>query len=358
MLQRHLRAWFRCQETLLPRGRRTAITYATPIWCDAAKLCVSKASLRSTQRKFCIDAIWGFRTVPTLTAIAILCVPPLNLKVLLLSSFLRPPTLSPSPPNPPSPFSFPLSSQTSLSLYSPPPLLTSTTTPMAPSPAAVSGPASPGSLLLPSPLAECFGFRTALSDLPSLPPPSPPPSPLTCQTLLYSLLPSRNLTLHWVKGHSGNPGNCQADTLAKGATEDKFISARPSFFLKLGLTPSSLTSSHSFLLPRTAIATGLLTGHSFIAAFPHKKTPPPFDPTCPQAPKTIDHIFFYCPNLDSLCATFFHKCLTDLGLIPTYFPQLFSSGKVWALALDFATQSNRFVPSNIPQSSSDSDTST
>ncbi|UYV83587.1 hypothetical protein LAZ67_23001541 [Cordylochernes scorpioides] len=259
--------------------------------------------------------------------------------------------------------------------------------------------------------AECFAFRSALSDLRSLPPslsaaissdclsllsalssPHHSPHPLIaqCQTLLYSLLPSRNLTLHWVKGHSGNLGNCLADTLAKSATvapslppqytlapktahhkfltrhfwslwDEEFISAKPSFFLKLGLSPSSLSSSHSFLLPSSAIATGLLTGHTFIAAFPYRKNPPPFDPTCPHcdlAPETIEHIFFDCPNLDSLRATFFSNCLSVLGLIPTSLPQLFSSREAWALTLDFASHSNRFVPSNIPQSSSDSDTST
>ncbi|UYV63028.1 hypothetical protein LAZ67_2002887 [Cordylochernes scorpioides] len=278
------------------------ITYTAPICSDVAKLRIGKASLRSTQRKFCIHAIRGFHTVPTLTAIALLCILPLNLKVVLLSSLLRPPDTLPFTPESPLPL-----------------------------------------------FAECFAFRTALSDLCSLPPSlstaissdrisllsalsfpfphSPHPLVAQCQTLF----PSSNLTLHWVKGHSGNPGNCQADTLAK----DEFILARPSFFLKLGLTPSSLSSSHSFLLPSTAIATSLLTGHTFIAAF--------IDPTCPhcnQAPETIDHIFFDCPNLDSLRAIFFHKCLTDLGLIPTSLPQLFSSGKAWALALDLATQSN------------------
>ncbi|UYV84711.1 hypothetical protein LAZ67_X003159 [Cordylochernes scorpioides] len=384
-----------------------AITYAAPIWCEAAKIRVGKASLCSLQRKFCVHAIRGsFSSLPS----------------------FAPPDLLPftpeSPPLPLSAFPLPHSSPTSLSHLSPPPLPTSITTLMAPSRAAASGPALPGSLLLPSPLTFLpsaspfpwlptvlfFAFRSALSDLCNLPPHlsapissdclsllsalssphSPHPLIAQCQTLLYSLLPSRNLTLHWVKGHSGNLGNCQADTLAKGATvapslppqytlapktahhkflfrhfwslwDEEFISAKPSFFLKLGLSPSSLSSSHSFLLPSTAIVTGLLTGPTFIAAFPHRKTPPPFDPTCPhcnQAPETIEHIFFDCPNLDSLRATFFNNCLSDLGHIPTSLPQLFSSSKAWALTLDFATHSNRFIPSKIPQSSSDSDTST
>ncbi|UYV82807.1 hypothetical protein LAZ67_22000947 [Cordylochernes scorpioides] len=295
--------------------------------------------LRSTQRKFYIHAIREFRTVPTLTAIALLRILPLDLK-----GFFFSPLLSFPPPN----LSIPLAPHCSVFQ------------------------------------AECFAFRTALTDLCSLPP------SLSAAISFDSLLPSRNLTLHWVNSHSGNLGNCQADTLAKEATvapslppqytlasktthhrflsrhfwslwEDEFISARPSFFLKLGLTPSSLSSSHNFLLPSSAIATGLLTGHTFIAAFPHRKTPSPFDPTCPhcnQAPETMEHIFFDCPNLDSLRATFYQKCLSDLGLIPTSFPQLFSSSKAWALIIDFATHSNRFIPSNIPQSSSDSDTST
>ncbi|UYV63798.1 hypothetical protein LAZ67_2005645 [Cordylochernes scorpioides] len=404
-----------------------AITYAAPIWCEAVKYRVGKASLRSLQRKFCVHAIRGFRTVPTLTAIALLRVLPLDPKVLLLSSLLRPPDPLPFTPLPlsfsPLPHYFP----TSPSHFSPPPLPTSTTTRTAPSRGAALGPALPGSPLLPlsscfPPLslsiplashcsvfqAECFAFLSALSDLCSLPPSlsaaissdclsllsalssphSPHPLVAQCQTLLYSLLPSRNLTLHWVKGHSGNLGNCQADTLAKCATvapslppqytlapktahhkflsrhfwslwDEEFISAKPTFFLKLGLSPSSLSTSHSFLLPSSAIATGLLTGHTFIAAFPHRNTPPPFDPTCPHcnlAPETIDHVFFDCPNLDYLRATFFNKCLSDLGHIPTSLPQLFSSGKAWAHTIDFATHSNRFIPPNIPQSSSDSDT--
>ncbi|UYV70183.1 hypothetical protein LAZ67_7002108 [Cordylochernes scorpioides] len=389
------------------------------------KLCVGKASLRSTQRKFCNHAIRGFRTVPTLTAIALLRVLPLDLKVLLLSSLLHPPTHSPSLPNPPLPLSASprlLSSRTSLSRFSPPQFPTSTTTPMAPSRAAASGSVLPESLLLPScfppPLnlsipfashcsvfqAECFAFRTALSDLRSLPPSlsaaiscdclsllsalsslhSPHPLVAQCQTLLYSLLPpatspstglkapprpfSPTTICPCIQNYPPQYALASKTTHHKFLShhfwslwEDEFISARPSYFLKLGLTPNSHFSSHSFLLPSTAIATGLLTGHTFIAAYPHRKTPPPFDPTfhhCNQAPETIDHILFDCPNLDSLRATFFNNCLSDLGLIPTSFPQLFSSSKAWALTLDFATRSNRFVPSNIPQSSSDSDTST
>ncbi|UYV65218.1 hypothetical protein LAZ67_3003625 [Cordylochernes scorpioides] len=68
-----------------------AITYAAPIWSEAAKLRAGKSNLRSVQRKFCIHAIRGFRTTPTLAAISLLRVLPLDLKVLLLSSLLRPP---------------------------------------------------------------------------------------------------------------------------------------------------------------------------------------------------------------------------------------------------------------------------
>ncbi|UYV85047.1 hypothetical protein LAZ67_X004399 [Cordylochernes scorpioides] len=328
-----------------------AITYAALICCDAAKLHVGKASLRSTQCKFCIHAIQGFRTVPTLTAIALLRVRPLDLKVLLLSSFLRPPDPLPfTPESAPPPIRFPF-----------PPLLPDLSFSLLPPSTPdfdyyTDGSKSRSGIGAGIARAECFAFRTALTDLCSLPPSlsaaissdclsllSALSSPHSSHPLIAQCLPSRNLTLHWVKGHSGNLGNCLADTLAKGATvapsllpqyalasktthnkfishhfwslwEDEFISARPSFFLKLGLTPSSLSSSHKFLFPSTAIATSLLTGHTFIAAFPHRKTPPPFDPTCPhcnQAPETIDHIFFDCPNLDSLRTTFFHNCLSD-----------------------------------------------
>ncbi|UYV80567.1 hypothetical protein LAZ67_19000715 [Cordylochernes scorpioides] len=303
-----------------------AITYAAPIWCEAVKTRVGKASLRSLQRKFCVHAIRGFRTVPTLTAIALLRVLPLDLKVLLLSSLLRPPGFLPFTPElPPPSFRFPsppLLPDLSFSLLPPSAPDFDYYTDGSKSRSGVGAGfarfSSPSlssrfpTLSLSIPLAahcsvfqaECFAFRhllrLSLSLLSALSSPhSPHPLIAQFQTLLYSLLPSRNLTLHWVKGHSGNLGNCQADTLAKCATvapslpprytlapktahhkflarhfwslwDKEFISAKPSLFLKLGLSPSSLSSSHSFLIPSTAIATGLLTGHTFIAAFPHR----------------------------------------------------------------------------------------
>ncbi|UYV73028.1 hypothetical protein LAZ67_10001594 [Cordylochernes scorpioides] len=313
-----------------------AITYAAPIWCDAVKLRVGKASLHSTQRKFRIHAIRGFRTVPTLFAIALLRVLPL--KVHLLSSLLRPPDPLPFTPEPPFPLSssFRLfSTRTSLSRFSPPPLPTSNTTPMAPSRGAASGP------------AECFDFQSALSYLCSFSPSLSaaiisdclsllsalsPPTPLTPS--LPNAKPSSTLSSPPATSPSGNLGNCRPDTLAKGATvapslppqyalapkpthhkflshhfwslwDEEFISAKPSFFLKLGITPSSLSSSQALPLP------------------------PDFSPAILSLPLSlIGKLFPFRPHF-----------------------------KAWTLTLDFAIHSNRFVSSNIPQSSSDSDTS-
>ncbi|UYV80201.1 hypothetical protein LAZ67_18001995 [Cordylochernes scorpioides] len=178
-----------------------AITYAAPIWCEAVKYRIGKASLRSLQRKFCVHAIRGFRTVPTLTAIALLRVLPLDLKVLLLSSLLRPPDPLPfTPESPPSPFLFPsppLLPDLSFSLLPPSAPDLDYYTDGSKSRSGVGAgvarfSSSPLSscfppLCLSIPLAshcsvfqaECFAFRSALSDLCNLPLPSPPPSPPT-----------------------------------------------------------------------------------------------------------------------------------------------------------------------------------
>ncbi|UYV69826.1 hypothetical protein LAZ67_7000900 [Cordylochernes scorpioides] len=59
------------------------LTYAAVIWGEAAKSRAGRSLLRSTQRKFCINTIHGFRTTPTLTSIALMRTLPLDLKYFL-----------------------------------------------------------------------------------------------------------------------------------------------------------------------------------------------------------------------------------------------------------------------------------
>ncbi|UYV70116.1 hypothetical protein LAZ67_7001840 [Cordylochernes scorpioides] len=66
------------------------LTYAALIWAEAADTIAGKSRLRSDQRKFCINAIHGFRTVPTFTSFALLRVLPIDLKLKLLSSLFKP----------------------------------------------------------------------------------------------------------------------------------------------------------------------------------------------------------------------------------------------------------------------------
>ncbi|UYV61268.1 hypothetical protein LAZ67_1004169 [Cordylochernes scorpioides] len=84
------------------------LTYAAPIWAEAADTTAGRSRLRSTQRKFCINAIHGFRTVPTLTSFALLRVLPIDHKLKLLSSLYNPSHSLPfKAEHPPIPYSYP-----------------------------------------------------------------------------------------------------------------------------------------------------------------------------------------------------------------------------------------------------------
>ncbi|UYV68472.1 hypothetical protein LAZ67_5004413 [Cordylochernes scorpioides] len=192
-----------------------------------------------------------------------------------------------------------------------------------------------------------------------------------CQTTLYKLLDSCRITLHWVKGHSGNFGNCRADALARSASENtaspaqyKLASRRTLFnylsksfwdtwetsppthtiYKNLGISPRSLSSSHKHIIPDCAITTGSFDKAKHIRA--------PTCNHCLSSPETISHIFFECPNLDPERSQLYTACLTTIGYIPLHLKDLFWKDKLWKLILRFAHVSGRFVPSNITASTS------
>ncbi|UYV62466.1 hypothetical protein LAZ67_2000698 [Cordylochernes scorpioides] len=215
------------------------LTYAAPIWAEAADTIAGRSRLRSTQRKFCINAIHGFRTGPTFTSFALLRVLPIDHKLKLLSSLFKPFHSLPFKAEHPHLLIVTLNhtfSSTSLTpRFRSPPRIYHTTL-MAPKPL-------PGNIYIFIPTLHTLSriFLILIQTLHSL---SGIKLRLTystkrhpyhclsllctlskhrcfhpivhkCQMLLYNLLPTRKITLDWVWGHSGIEGNCRADALAK-----------------------------------------------------------------------------------------------------------------------------------------------
>ncbi|UYV81489.1 hypothetical protein LAZ67_20001342 [Cordylochernes scorpioides] len=200
-----------------------------------------------------------------------------------------------------------------------------------------------------------------------------------CQTTLYKFLDSHRVTLHWVKGHSGNFGDCRADASVSANTaspaqyklasrrtlfnhlrksfwdtwEEEFITANPKIYNNLGISPRSLSSSHKHIIPDCVITTGLVTGHTWIGSF--DKTKNIRAPTCNHclsSSENISHIFFECPNLITERSQLYTACLRTIGYIPLNLKNLFWEDKLWKFILRFAHVSGRFVPSNITASTS------
>ncbi|UYV73079.1 hypothetical protein LAZ67_10001758 [Cordylochernes scorpioides] len=131
------------------------------------------------------------------------------------------------------------------------------------------------------------------------------------------------------------------------------ITANPTIYKNLGISPRSLSSSHKHIIPVCAITTGLVTGHTWIGSF--DKTKHIRAPTCNHclsSPEIISHIFFECPNLDPERSQLYTACLRTIGYIPLTLKDLFWKDKLWKLILRFAYVSGRFVPSNITASTS------
>ncbi|UYV63173.1 hypothetical protein LAZ67_2003345 [Cordylochernes scorpioides] len=296
------------------------LIYAASIWAEAADIIAGKSRLRSAQRKFCINAIHGIRTVPTFTSFALLRVLPINLKLKLLSSLFKPSPLRQNTSHILIAIRNPTFSSTSLTSLSQNPHRTYHITPTAPKP--LPGlPSLPSSPCLESsfPLskhctvfqAESFALLVALEDIRTL------DTNLSigifsdcfsllctlskhrcfhsivpkCQILLHDLLSALNITLHWVKGHSGIYGDCRADALAKigaadrsttpkyklasksttltflssrqwKAWDDNFTRSNPTILRNLCIIPFSLKNTHKHIIPDSAITTGFITGHT------------------------------------------------------------------------------------------------
>ncbi|UYV82602.1 hypothetical protein LAZ67_22000090 [Cordylochernes scorpioides] len=329
-----------------------AITYGAPIWADAVKTSAGRSQLRSTQRKFCLHAIRGFRTVPLLAAIALLRILPLDLKILLLSSLSRPPE--------PLPFQVErdlLPSSTRLHLFFPisptvPSLLahlTSVTSPTAPKPKRGLVQASPEFPLPP------LGFH---------PCPSPYISPLTAAFFKPKALPSSRrygtsppflLTSRLGSSRTAFPFYTPSPTSIQGflwcsryrgcSFPSSPIDLSPYTGSKamlgssvFNISPLSLLNEHRFIHPSSQVITGFLTGHSFIGSYRYSRRDLLREITCPDchlAPETVEHIFFNCPHLDDLRATLFNSCLSIAGRIPTTLSDFATSSSLWRSACDF-----------------------
>ncbi|UYV76111.1 hypothetical protein LAZ67_13002564 [Cordylochernes scorpioides] len=75
---------------------------------EGPKCLIDSFSSSYPQRKFCINAIHGFRTVPTFTSFALLRVLPIDHKLKLLSSLFKPSHSFPfKAEHPPPPYSYP-----------------------------------------------------------------------------------------------------------------------------------------------------------------------------------------------------------------------------------------------------------
>ncbi|UYV65362.1 hypothetical protein LAZ67_3004061 [Cordylochernes scorpioides] len=207
--------------------------------------------------------------------------------------------------------------------------------------------------------------------------------------LSYNLLPTRKITFHWVRGHSGIEGNCRADALAKigaatnlttpkyklaskrtkinflsskqwKAWEDEFTTSNPTILSNLGMTPISLKTTHKHITTDTAITTGFITDHTWIGANKHNKSKHDSSSCrhCGGPPETTEHIFLECPPLDNHRSILFSNCIKQIGYIPNTTKILFSDNKIWRSVLTFAHSCGRFSHSNKPpQTDSEASTS-
>ncbi|UYV78695.1 hypothetical protein LAZ67_16002442 [Cordylochernes scorpioides] len=404
------------------------LTYAAPILAEAADTIAGKSRLRSAQRKFCINAIHGFRTVPTFTYFALLRVLPIDLNLKLLSSLLKPsPSLPFKTEDLPHPYSYPqphlLLDLSHIPIPEYPPDMSYYTDGSKTSSGVCSGifrlPSLPSTTRLESSISlskHCtvfqavrFALLTVLEDIRTLDTNLSigifsdclsllctlskhrffHPIVYKCQILLHDLLPTRNITLHWVKGHSGIYGNCRVDALAKiGAADrsttpkyklasnsttltfllsrqwktwdDKFTRSNLTILRNFGITPLSLKNTHKRIIPDSAITTGFNTGHTWIGAFGHTKSKHDRSSCrhCDGSPETTEHIHLECPSLDNHRSTLFSNCIRFIGNIPNTVEELFSNKIIWSAGLTFVHGCERFSPSNKPpQITSEANTS-